>query len=126
MPVVELNHYNLRAGAGLLKRIRDWYRDTLGLAEGERPPFGNFGYWLYAGARPLVHLSAAGEGEERPAQGRGTLDHVAFTCTDFDGMRARLDACGVPYRVAEVPKRRQRQIFLEDPAGNGVELNFEA
>ncbi len=125
MPVLELNHYNLRADAELLGRVRDWYCDNLGLAVGERPPFGNFGYWLYAQGRPLVHLSAADEGEERTRPGRGSLDHVAFTCTGFDAMRARLDSRAIPYRLAEVPARQQRQIFLEDPAGNGVELNFE-
>jgi glyoxylase I family protein len=126
MAIVELNHYNLRAGAELAERVGDWYRDVLGLAVGERPPFSFPGYWLYAGARPLVHLSVAGEGEERAAALRGAIDHVAFTCTDFEATSARLDAAGVAYRVADVPARRQRQIFLEDPAGNGVELNFEA
>ncbi len=126
MAVVELNHYNLRAGTEMLGRVRDWYRDVLGLAVGERPPFANAGYWLYAGQRPLVHLSAAGADDPAPAAGRGSVDHVAFTCTDFEAMRARLVARGIAYRVAEVPARRQRQIFLEDPAGNGVELNFES
>ena len=40
-------------------------------------------------------------------------------------MRARLDEIGIAYRVADVPLTRTRQIFLKDPAGNGVELNFE-
>jgi glyoxylase I family protein len=39
-------------------------------------------------------------------------------------MRARLDALGIAYRSADVPMTRQRQLFLKDPAGNGVELNF--
>lgn len=124
MSVRELNHYNLRAARPVLDRLRDWYRDTLGLEVGERPPFNNFGYWLYAGANPILHLSEAAPGEEHPAPGAGTFDHVAFTCTDFDATRARLDARGIAYRVADVPMTRQRQIFLEDPAGNGVELNF--
>jgi extradiol dioxygenase family protein len=57
--------------------------------------------------------------------GSGTFDHVAFTCDDFPAMRERLDRMNIPYRVAEVPLTHTRQIFLQDPAGNGVELNFE-
>ncbi len=44
----------------------------------------------------------------------------------FAAMRARLDSLRVAYRIAEVPLTKQRQIFLGDPAGNGVELNFDA
>ncbi len=126
MAVEGLNHYNLRASRGMLDALRDWYRDTLGLEVGERPPFRFHGYWLYAGGRPILHLSEASPGEEHPVPGAGTFDHVAFTCSSLSAMRARLDSLGIRYRVADVPLTRQRQIFLADPAGNGVELNFDA
>jgi catechol-2,3-dioxygenase len=125
MAVVDINHYNLRASLEVLGEIRDWYRDTIGLTVGDRPAFNNRGYWLYAGARPVLHLSEESRGEKHPVPGEGTFDHVAFTCEDFDAMRARIEERGVPYRVADVPLTRTRQIFLRDPAGNGVELNFE-
>jgi len=121
-----LDHYNLRGSRELLDRIRDWYRDVVGLEVGERPPFRFHGYWLYAGGRPILHLSEASPGEEHPVPGAGTFDHVAFGCAGFAAMRARLDALRVPYRVADVPQTGVRQIFLQDPAGNGVELNFDA
>jgi glyoxylase I family protein len=121
-----LDHYNLRAPRELLERIRDWYRDAIGLEVGERPPFRFHGYWLYAGGRPILHLSEAGAGEAHPVPGSGTFDHVAFACRGIAAMRARLDALGVPYRVADVPLAGVRQIFMHDPAGNGVELNFVA
>lgn len=124
MPAIGLNHINLSAPDPLLKELRDFYCDLAGLAEGERPPFESFGYWLYAGDSPVLHLSAAGDDEARLTGVKTTVDHVAFTCTDFDAMRARLDARGLPYTVSDVPLRRQRQLFFEDPAGNGVELNF--
>lgn len=125
MPVSDINHYNLRGSMAQLESLRDWYRDAIGLTVGDRPPFGNRGFWLYANERPLLHLSEEAPGESHPAPGRGTFDHVAFTCADFAGMRERLDGMGVAYRVADVPLTRTRQIFLRDPAGNGVELNFE-
>ncbi|HXF80351.1 MAG TPA: VOC family protein [Usitatibacter sp.] len=125
MPITEINHYNLRGPMAELERIRDWYRDTVGLAVGERPPFNNRGFWLYANGRPVLHLSEESPGESHPLPGSGTFDHVAFTCEDFAAMRGRLDRMKVSYRVADVPLTRTRQIFLRDPAGNGVELNFE-
>ena len=126
MGVEALNHYNLRASRAMLDRLRDWYRDALGLEVGERPPFRFHGYWLYAGGRPILHLSEASPGEEHPVPGAGTFDHVAFTCSGISSMRERLDALHIFYRVADVPLTKQRQVFLQDPAGNGVELNFDA
>jgi len=124
MAVEGLNHYNLRASRELLVRLRDWYRDVVGLEEGDRPPLNHYGFWLYGGGSPILHLSESRAGESNPAPGSGTFDHVSFTCSDAPATRARLEALGVPYRAAEVPTTRQRQLFLRDPAGNGVELNF--
>lgn len=124
MPAIGLNHINLRAADPLLKELRDFYCDLVGLSEGERPPFKSFGYWLYAGDSPVLHLSAADDDEARATGVNTTVDHVAFSCTDFDAMRARLDASGLVYTVADVPLGRQRQLFFKDPAGNGIELNF--
>lgn len=122
MPVSGLHHINFRAPSATIEALRRFYIDVLGLEEGMRPAFGSQGYWLYAGSHPVVHLSLprgpAAEG------GRGTIDHVAFACEDLDAMRARLDARGIDYRVAQVPAVKQIQVFLNDPAGNGVELNF--
>lgn len=124
MPATDLNHYNITAPIALLDKIRDFYCDTVGLVVGDRPPLRNDGYWLYAGNRAILHLSAAGEGEERMTHVTSTIDHVAFTCVDFSAMRARLDARGITYRNSDVPSMKLRQIFFRDPAGNGVELNF--
>ena len=125
MPILEINHYNLRGTPDVMERLRDWYRDTVGLEVGDRPPFRFGGYWLYAKGRPILHLSEQGPGETHPIPTAGTFDHVAFTCDDFEAMRGKLDALGETYRVADVPLTHTRQIFLRDPGGNGVELNFE-
>ncbi|HUL94375.1 MAG TPA: VOC family protein [Usitatibacter sp.] len=125
MAIESINHYNLRAAMPVLESMRDWYLRTVGLEVGKRPPFSHRGFWLYGGGRPLLHLSEESRGESHPVPGSGTFDHVAFTCTDYDAMRARLDALGEAYQTADVPATRTRQIFLRDPGGNGVELNFE-
>ncbi|QRX81434.1 diguanylate cyclase [Glaciimonas sp. PAMC28666] len=148
MPVIGLNHYNLRAPHDLMIILRDFYCDVVGLDVGPRPAFSSVGFWLYAGGRPILHLSqamaavASGEVSEglsevlsevatddlladakntRPT----TFDHAAFTCVNQAEMIARLATRQIPHKIVVVPLTRQTQIFLKDPAGNGIELNFE-
>lgn len=120
-----IDHINLRAPSDLIERLRRFYIDIVGLHEGPRPSFrsGSRGYWLYAGAQPLMHLSISAEGNA-PAQPTGWFNHVAFACTDLTATRARLDTAGLPYRIDVVDSLNQVQLFLHDPAGTGVELNF--
>jgi catechol 2,3-dioxygenase-like lactoylglutathione lyase family enzyme len=127
MTVLALNHINLRAPRPMMERLRAFYVDVVGLEEGPRPPFQSFGYWLYAAGQPIVHLSEARPADTATANeaaGSATYDHVAFTCGDQPAVEARLEQLRIPYRVAHVAVTRQVQIFLQDPAGNGVELNF--
>lgn len=126
MTVIGFSHYNLRAPRELLDRLRDFYCEVVGLQQGERPPFASFGYWLYAGAQDVLHLSEAEPGEARQVQVTGTFDHVAFRCTDLTGTEAKLRQQGIAYERAQVPRTGQIQLFFHDPAGNGVELNFSA
>jgi catechol-2,3-dioxygenase len=123
MPALGLNHYNIRAGQPLIGRVRDFYVDVVGLHEGWRPPFDFPGHWLYAGDAAVVHLveTSAGQTTAPPPT---TLDHVAFTCTGIDDFEAKLNSLGIAYRKAGVPGARVQQLFVKDPAGNGVELNF--
>lgn len=125
MPVLGFSHYNLRAPRALLDELRDFYCDLVGLEVGQRPPFRSFGFWLYAGGHAILHLSEAGPDEVRPALPSGTFDHAAFRCSDRAAYESKLSARGIRYRTALVPATRQVQIFLTDPAGNGVELNFD-
>ncbi|MGH8123189.1 MAG: VOC family protein, partial [Rudaea sp.] len=119
-----LDHYNIRAPSPLLEDLRDFYCATLGLRVGPRPGLRSHGYWLYAGDSAVLHLSATRAGEVREVGVVPTFDHVAFICADDEAMRAALDATGVRYSAEDAPERAQRQIFLRDPAGNGIELNF--
>ena len=124
MTVHGFNHYNLLAPRALLDTLRDFYCSVVGLVEGERPPFRSFGYWLYAGGRDVLHLSETRPGEIRATGVATTFDHVALTCSGFTETEAHLKQLGVTYRISEVPLTGQRQIFIHDPAGNGVELHF--
>ena len=74
-----------------------------------------------------MHLSEARAGSApAPETPASTYDHAAFACEDRPGFEARLRERGIDYRVAEVPLTGQVQLFLRDPSGHGVELNFSA
>jgi catechol-2,3-dioxygenase len=123
MPALALNHYNIRAGQPLIGRVRDFYVDVIGLAEGWRPPFDFPGHWLYAGESAVLHLVETSAAQSTPPPA-GTLDHVAFTCTGIAAFEQKLREHGLDYRKAGVPGTGLQQLFVQDPAGNGVELNF--
>lgn len=126
MPVEMLEHYTIRCAG--LERTRDFYRDVLGLAVGERPKFPFKGYWLYLGDVPIVHLVDAAESATRDGpHGEGdtaALDHIAFRGKDLEATRATLHRHGLKFRENAVPGARIHQIFVPDPDGILIELNF--
>ncbi len=127
MAIKNLNHVNIRAPQPLLDRVRDFYVEVVGLEDGERPDIPIPGYWLYADGAPIVHLmDSAYRGLEDDALSVGTshLDHFALTCTDLEGTEARLKDMNVDYRRRDAPEHGFSQLFLTDPTGLGVELNF--
>jgi catechol 2,3-dioxygenase-like lactoylglutathione lyase family enzyme len=118
-----LDHINLRVPADLLEPVRMFYVDLVGLHDGPRPPMPSQGYWLYAGDAAVLHLSI-GNAEHSINQGNGYFSHVAFACSELEATRARLDKAQVPHRIAVLDEGAQVQIFVVDPAGITVELNF--
>jgi catechol 2,3-dioxygenase-like lactoylglutathione lyase family enzyme len=93
---------------------RDFYTGVLGLTERtDRPDFGFGGAWLDAG-RQQVHLI---EADVPPSLGQ----HFALAVADLDAAVAELRGRGI--RVTDpVPVGPGRQAFLDDPAGNRIEL----
>ncbi|MBI3716061.1 MAG: VOC family protein [Betaproteobacteria bacterium] len=124
MTTTGLSHINFHAPRELLDALKDFYCDIVGLQMGARPPFPMFGYWLYAGGLPVVHLYEATRDDVRALGAVNTFDHIAFDCDDQAGVERVLQSRALKYRVALVPASNQVQIFLRDPAGNKVELNF--
>ena len=95
----------------------------LGLDEGPRPDFGVGGAWLYAGDRPILHIL---EVESMPEERRGVIDHIAFTSEGLTAIAASLRAHGIAYTIIRTPRPFSRwQMFLEDPNGAEVELDFD-
>ena len=135
MSITRLDHYSIRTTD--LERTRAFYTEVVGLEAGPRPNFPFPGVWLYNDGRAVVHVVGidlndpagliAYLGDDKPLQdvaGTGTIDHVAFVCSDIDAMRERFAAAGLATRERDVPTLNLKQIFLEDPNGVTLELNF--
>ena len=123
MAILAFSHYNLRVPAAAVEELRRFYCDVLGLTQGPRPPLASHGHWLYAGAQDVLHLSQMRPGEQRDGGAVNAFDHAAFRCSDRAAHERRLQQAGVPFRVVQLEDGTV-QVFLRDPAGNGVELNF--
>lgn len=125
MRVTQLNHYALRVAPEELAGVAAFYVELLGLTEGYRPSFPFPGRWLYCGDTAVVHLLGTGQARAgAPATGR--LDHIAFSATGLAEMRARLARRNIPYTERSVPDLDLHQLFLLDPEGVQIELNFQA
>ncbi len=138
---MNLSHVSIRTAD--LDACRRFYVEVLGLQLGPRPDFPFPGLWLYAGdtsstANAVVHVIGIdpddAEGLQRYLGGRdtaalhgsGAVDHIAFAATGLAAMRERLRRLGIDAREREVPGLRLRQLFLHDPHGIVVELNYPA
>ena len=138
MPISRLDHYSIRTTD--LAATKRFYTDVMGFAAGPRPSFNFPGVWLYQDKVAVVHVvgidpddpsglneylgDKGGDKGMDGATGTGTIDHVAFLCTDVAAMRERFRAAGVPFRDRLVPSLNLEQVFLEDPNGVTIELNF--
>ena len=132
MPLTKIEHYLVLTDD--LEATRDFYRDALGMVEGPRPPLGFPGYWMYVGETPVIHIGEwatyiahsqrKGMSVTTRAASTGAVDHIAFTGTDYDEVLARLERNGVPADRNEQPGGRLRQLFLRDPNGVRIEINF--
>jgi catechol 2,3-dioxygenase-like lactoylglutathione lyase family enzyme len=121
MNVLRIDHINIAGSAELLARCRAFYVDVLGLTDGHRPPFRSRGFWLYADDAPIVHLT---ERDAGATPHEGPFSHYAFACEGLDEMTARLHAHAIEFTTDYVPATNQTQLFLHDPAGIPLELNF--
>ena len=127
-----------------LKESHDFYVNMIGLKTGWRPDFPFPGYWIYLNESACIHLALmesirnpeeSTEGADKPsdyvleglkgfAKGAGRIAHVAFNADNIDEFLDRFDKAGLPARRAKVPNAPLQQIFLEDPNGVQIELNF--
>ena len=136
-----LNHFSIRTTD--MEATRVFYETVLGLTVGPRPPFPFPGLWLYNGdhahvVNAMVHVIGIdksdpeglkkylGDRDLSSLQGSGAVDHIALMTTGLETMVAHLKKLGVPYRERTVPVIGLHQLFLDDPSGLVIELNYPA
>ena len=134
-----LNHFTIRTTD--LLATRHFYVDVLGLTVGPRPDFPFPGLWFYRGdhadvANAVVHVvqmdaaDASGLkdylGETQPSSGTGAVDHIAFFADGLVPMLAHLARQKIQFDERTVPSIGLHQLFLFDPSGVKIELNYPA
>jgi len=140
MTITKLAHYAIRTAD--LEASRRFYTEVIGFRVGYRPPFPFPGIWLYQDEdHPefgIVHIIGVdredpkglegycGIGSNKPRSGTGSLEHIAFLANDWPQMRTRCQAHRVDYVERSVPELGLHQVFLVDPSGITLELNYPA
>lgn len=134
MSIDRLDHVSIRTAD--LESTRRFYTDVMGFEVGPRPDFPFPGVWLYRNGAAVVHVigidpndpaalhAYLGDKGADGHTGTGTIDHVAFVGHDLPGVRARVAAAGVAFRERKVPNMDLVQLFIDDPNGVTIELNF--
>jgi catechol 2,3-dioxygenase-like lactoylglutathione lyase family enzyme len=117
-----------------IDKTKDFYCEGLGMTVGFRPELEFPGYWVYLGDVPVVHIAdhsayidwtrEVGIPISSGPPGTGALDHIAFNCEGYDAVRRSLEEKGFELSSNVLPGINLKQIFLADPNGLGIELNF--
>ncbi len=121
MAIAGMNHFTVLTDD--VARTTDFYRDVVGLREGDRPNLGFPGAWLYAEGTAVLHIIG---GKTREQLRPGVIDHMAFTARGLRDVLATLERHGVDHVCRQQAGTGTWQVFLLDPNGARVELDFAA
>ena len=133
MPLSHLEHFLLQTAD--MEQTREWYVKVLGMRVGPSPDFKFPVFWLYLGDKDVVHVTEGGAkvsenrkryvGQESQATtGSGAIDHLAFRATGLREMMAHLRELGVDFKQRQVDDQGLYQLFMFDPNGVKIELNY--
>jgi len=133
MPLSHIEHFLVQTES--IEKTRDWYVRVLGFAEGRHPDFKFPVCWLYLGDRDVIHVTEGGAAvsenrkryvgqESQATSGSGVIDHIAFRAAGLRETLAHLKRQNVEFKARQVSDQGLYQLFLFDPNGIKIELNF--
>jgi catechol 2,3-dioxygenase-like lactoylglutathione lyase family enzyme len=132
MAIKSIDHANIRCAD--LGATVAFYRDVLGMAATVPPGLTSIeqGAWLLDDSgRAVIHLGPKNVpypiDDDQPAASRpdtGNLHHVALSCSGFEALRASVVATGLTVRETSIESLGLRQLFVTEPNGVLLELNF--
>ena len=137
MSQIATNFDHVNLNTKYLEETINFYT-LLGLVDGPRPDFDFNGSWLYLDPdlqTACIHLVETVN--QQHIEGSGTVDHIAFRC-DIERLtetQNKLDEAEIEYKYNRVlleegnnekstPPNAIDQLFIYDPNGVQVELNF--
>ncbi|TAK81456.1 MAG: hypothetical protein EPO20_25515 [Betaproteobacteria bacterium] len=134
MPVSHIEHFLVAAHD--IDATRDWYARVLGMTPGPHPDFGFPVHWMYLGDVDVVHIGPSaktaseiqkkylGRTSQDRGAGTGAVDHIAFRATGLRQMLEHLRAERIRFSQRRANGQALYQLFLYDPNGIKIELNF--
>tara|TARA_B100000686_G_C16766750_1_gene962349 strand:- start:1066 stop:1530 length:465 start_codon:yes stop_codon:yes gene_type:complete len=126
MPATDLHHLAIKCVD--VNATVQFYNDVIGSHSVKRPNFDFPGAWLQFGTT-MIHLyggDAAKNSKGGHDSGSAAIDHIALTAYGFDEMQQTLERKKLVWRQFDIPSFNLWQLFVFDPNGVLVELNFNS
>ena len=101
MPLKDIHHVAIKTQD--LDATNTFYADVLGMSYADRPEFDFPGSWFNIG---------------------GTMVHIMAEARDFDDFKNTFENHGLDWRQFSIPPVGLWQLFVHDPNGVLIELNF--
>jgi catechol 2,3-dioxygenase-like lactoylglutathione lyase family enzyme len=121
MKVTRFHHVSVNCHGAALDDMVAFYGGLLGLDDVPRPEIpGVGGHWHAVGDQQLHVVAAPPRGTPIDATG----NHYCVAVADLDAAVAELEARGIPYQRG-LQGESVVQIWINDPAGNTIELQQE-
>ena len=132
MRVNALDHVNVQT-LDLAATVK-FYAGVLDLEPRDPPPplDPSLVQWMYDGdGRAIFHLTTPGSimgdgGKRELPRETGPVHHIALNCSGHDAMVDRLTSLGLDHKLNHVITIDLKQIFVHDPNGVLLELNYFA
>lgn len=128
MPLLDLHHVAIKSKD--LDETVKFYTEVLGMEQVERPEFPFPGAWLQMG-ETMFHIYGGGpakthNGNYKYSQKASPVDHIALRAKGFDEMKKTFIKKKCEWRQMNIPDFKLWQLFVLDPSGVIIELNFDA